>query len=79
MMQFVDDASTIEIINLLLIGLASFNAKLQVPSDISVEENFIPNENLTTQANLDKISKWTENREMRLNSEKTKCMNVNSL
>ena len=36
--KFVDDASTIEIINLLAIGLASFNAKHEVPSDMAVGE-----------------------------------------
>ena len=46
--KFVDDASSIEIINLLSIGLSTFNHKLEVPSDIAVGEYFIPKENLKT-------------------------------
>ena len=47
--KFVDDLSTLEIINLLNVGLSSFNAKLQVPSDISVDNYFIPGENFESQ------------------------------
>ena len=75
--KFVDDGSTIEIINLLLVGLSTFNHKLQIPSDMAVGQNYIPAENLETQSNLDKISEWTQGQQMKLNSEKTKYMIVN--
>ena len=75
--KFVDDASIIEIINLLAIGLASFNVKMAVPSDIAVGESFIPKENLTTQNSLQTISEWTEKQQMKLNSDKTKYMIIN--
>ena len=35
--KFVDDLSTLEIINLITIGLSSFNTKNQVPSDIPTQ------------------------------------------
>ena len=40
--KFVGDARIIEIINLLSIGLSTFNHKQEVPSDIPVGEYFIP-------------------------------------
>ena len=47
--KFVDDASMIEILHLLTIGMSSFYVKSQVPSDISVEKQFVHNSNLKTQ------------------------------
>ena len=47
--KFVDDASFLEILNLLSIGLASYNAKNQVPSDVPPEMAFLPPENCQTQ------------------------------
>ena len=44
--KFVDDLSTIEVINLLTIGLSSFNMKNQVPSDIPIHGQFVEGTNL---------------------------------
>ena len=75
--KFVDDASFLEILSLLSIGLASYNAKNQVPSDVPPEMAFLPPENCQTQTHLDRISKWTDENEMLLNSQKSKYMVIN--
>ena len=66
--KFEDDLSTLEKINLLSVGLASHNVRLQVPS--SPHGQLIPKENLKTQTYIDSISKWTSNQKMVLNEEK---------
>ena len=43
--KWVDDLTVLEIINLINIGISSFNAKIQIPNDISIEKLFIPKEN----------------------------------
>ena len=75
--KFIDDLSILEKINLLYIGLASYNYKSNVASDIIENGYFLPPENLKTQANLKKISEWTLNNKMLLNTFKTKTMNFN--
>jgi hypothetical protein len=40
--RFLDDLSVLEIVNLLTIGIASFNIKQQVPSDIPQHNQYIP-------------------------------------
>ena len=75
--KFVDDASFLEVLNLLSIGLSSFNAKLQVPTDLSPECFFLPTEFTTSQKTLNNITKWTKDNEMKLNCDKTKYMIMN--
>ena len=75
--KFVDDASFLEVLNLAVIGLASYNAKLQVPSDIPTCTNYLPPENFQTQTYLDTMCKWTNENEMLLNSDKSKYMLFN--
>ena len=74
---FVYDLSILEIINLLTIGLCSYNVKAHVASDIKSNATYIPSENLKSQTYLNSIIKWTDNQKMRLNEEKTKQMIVN--
>jgi hypothetical protein len=59
--KFVDDLSILEIVNLLTIGINSFNIKQQIPSDIPNHNQFIPPQNLKSQGWLDQIDDWTEN------------------
>ena len=75
--KFVDDLTTLEKINLLLIGLTSYNTKQQVPNDINESNLYIPSENLKSQHYLNEIHKWTENQKMELNEDKTKVMIFN--
>ena len=75
--KFVDDLSILEIVNLLTVGLTSFNLKQQIPTDIPVHNQYIPAENLVTQDWLNQINAWTEEKKMMVNEKKTKCMIFN--
>ena len=75
--KFVDDLSTLEIINLLTIGLSSFNMKPQVPNDIPVHGQFIENNKLVSQEYLDRLNQWSEDQKMIINQKKTKAMIFN--
>ena len=75
--KFVDDATVLEIINLMSIGLASHNFNTRVASNIPVDSHIIPAEHLESQKYLDKIHMWSVNQKMELNSEKTKIMLFN--
>ena len=75
--RFLDDLSILEIINLLMVGLTSYNLKQQVPNDIGVHNQFIPPQNLMTQCWLNGISEWTKKQKMKINGNKTKCMVFN--
>ena len=54
--KFVDDLTVLEIVNLLTIGLCSFNVKHQVTNDINQHNQFINQEDLKSQQYLDKTS-----------------------
>ena len=75
--KFVDDLTTLEIVNLLTIGLASFNIKSQVPNDIPTHNQFIPPDQLKSQEYLDNINKWTKQNKMLINQKKTKTIIFN--
>ena len=75
--KWVDDLTALEIINLLSIGMSSFNVRFSVPSDIPDHNGYIPPENLKTQYYLNEISKWTMRKKMKLNSAKSKIMIFN--
>ena len=75
--KFVDDLSTIVVINMLTIGLSSFYSKPQVASDIPVHRQFVKSTQLKSQAYLDQITKWTENQKMIISEKKTKAMLFN--
>ena len=75
--KFADDSSFVEVVNLAAVGLASFNAKHQVPSDIATDQFFLPPENIKTQEHLNRITDWADSRGMKLNHLKTKYMIIN--
>ena len=75
--KFVDDLSILEIINLLSIGLANYNCHNQVPSDIGIDSFFLDSKNIRSQKHLDKIQEWTENKLMKLNTQKSNYMIFN--
>ena len=58
-------------------GIAAFNFKHQVASDIGAHGNYLPSENFESQSYLEKIDKWTTDKKMKLNSEKCKYMVFN--
>ena len=57
--KFLDDLSILKLIYLISIGLTSYNALLQVPSDIPPNIDYIPPENLKSQKYLDEINEWS--------------------
>ena len=75
--KFVDDLSFLEIVQLLSAGLASYNIKAHVPSDVPTHNQIIPEKNLKTQEHLNVINAWTKRKKMKLNEKKTKSMIIN--
>ena len=54
-------------INLLSIGISSYNFKNHVASDVPTNGYFIESNNLNSQGYLDQISGWTRDNRMELN------------
>ena len=75
--KFIDDLSILEVINLLTIGLASYNFRQHVASDIPADGLFLDPKNMLTQEYLNSISDWTKANKMMLNKEKSKTMVFN--
>ena len=75
--KFVDDMSIIEVINLITTGISSYNFKHHIASDVGIDQKFIPKENLKSQQYLENIEKWTADKKMKLNQNKTKYMIFN--
>ena len=69
--KFVDDLTTLEVINLLTIGMSSFYMRHQVPSDIPLHGQFVEGKNLKSQQYLNQINDWTENQQMIISHKKT--------
>ena len=75
--KFIDDLSILETINLLTVGITSYNIKCHVPSDIPVQNVNIPAKSLVTQERIHKISQWTTKQKMLLNHNKSNIMILN--
>ena len=75
--KFVDDLSFLEIIYLINVGLASYNLKQHIPTNVPVHNQIIPAQNLRSQKDMEKIARWTKNQKMKLNLKKTKNMIFN--
>lgn len=75
--KYIDDLSILEVINLILNGISSYNVKQQVPSDIKIGNKFIHSTHFQTQDHLNKISEWTKEKEMKLNCKKSNYMIFN--
>ena len=54
--KFIDDLTILEIVNLLTVGLSSYNVKQQVPSDVLKNNQYIDPASLKSQGYLDEIS-----------------------
>ena len=75
--RFIDDLSVLEIVNLLTLGLTSFNLKIQVPNDIPIHNQYVAPQNLKSQQWLEEINTWTKNQKMKINEKKTNVMIFN--
>ena len=69
--KWLDDLSLLEVINLLTIGLSSYNVRAHVPNDIPVHNGFVAAENLQIQENINQIQIWTRKKLMKLNQKKS--------
>ena len=54
--KFVDDLSVLDIINLLSVGLSSYNFKHHVASDVGMDQHYLPSKNIKSQSHMDNIS-----------------------
>ena len=75
--KYDDDLTMLETVNLLTIGLSTFNFKSQIPNDIGDHNQYIDKENLQTQQYLTNISNWTDEKKMQINEKKSKIMIFN--
>ena len=70
--KFMDDLSILEVVNLLTIGISSYNTKQHVASDIPISNGFIANDNLKTQSYVNSICNWTSEQKKKLKFKKPK-------
>ena len=75
--KFIDDLSILEVVNLLTIGISSYNIKNHVPSDMPLSNLVLPSKNLKLHENLQTISDWTDKQKMKLNLKKSNAMIFN--
>ena len=64
--KFIDDLSLIKIINLIIQGLANFNCRMNLPSDITRGNNFLPPQNSNSQHYMNDLSSWTARKQIKL-------------
>ena len=60
--KFLDDLTILEIVNLLIVGISSFNLEVQVANDLPTHNQFIDPANLKSQSWLNEINLWTKNK-----------------
>ena len=75
--KYIDDLSILEVINLILAGISSYDVKQQVPSDIKVGNKFIHSSDIKSQSYINEITKWTKEHQMKLNCQKSNYMIFN--
>ena len=75
--KYQDDVTLIEVVNLLSVGIASYNSRQHVSSNLPVHNQVVDSGHLQSQKYLDKISEWTKSKKMKLNERKTKAMIFN--
>ena len=75
--RYIDDLSILEIINLISVGISSYNCKIHIPNDVKIGNAYIPPENLKSQNYLHKLEKWTGDKKMKLNCTQSKYMIFN--
>ena len=73
----MDDLTALEIINLLNIGLSSYNFKSHVASDIPSEALYVDSSNLKTQDYLHEMDRWSKDHQMIISKKKTKAIMFN--
>ena len=74
--KFVDDLLVLELINMIVVGLSSYNFKQHVASDIGINQLYLPAEHIQSETYMNNISEWTEKNKMKLNEKKSQVMIV---
>ena len=69
--------SLLELINLITCGIASYNFRNHVASDIAINQKFLPSQNCNSKTQLDSVKQWTDDKLMKVNKEKTKVIVFN--
>ena len=69
--KFVDDLTMLDIVNLVSIGISTYNFKYHIASDIGIDQNYISAEKLLSQNYFREIEEWTDKNKMKLNKEKS--------
>ena len=59
-LKYTDDLSILELTNLAMAGLSSYNVKQQLSSDIKSGNKFIYSANFKTQEYIEETSRWTK-------------------
>ena len=75
--KYFDDLTTLEVVNLLSIGLTSLNVKNHVPSDLPLHGQYLNSNQLKSQKYLEDLNQWSEDHKMIINQHKTKAMIFN--
>merc|ERR1711952_228286 len=75
--KYQDDVTLLEVVNLLSVGIASYNTKQHVSSTLPAHNQIVDNKHLQSQKYLHSINEWTISKKMKLNEKKTKCMIFN--
>ena len=75
--KWVDDLTTIEIVDLITVGLSSYNFREHVASDIPMHGQFVAPENLKTQKYISTLDTWSTEHNIKLNKKKTTIMLIN--
>ena len=75
--KWVDDLTVVEIVNMITVGLSSYNFQQHVASDIPVHGQFVSQDNLKTTQYIRLLDNWSHDHLMRHNKSKTKIMIIN--
>ena len=63
---WVDDLTTLEVINLITVGLSSYNFKNLVASDIPTHGQFVEPKNLKSQQYINTLNTWADKHKIML-------------
>ena len=75
--KFIDDFSVLEVLNLVMCGISTYNFKQHVASDVGCHGQYLPAENIGSQNYLNRIQSWTHEKQMALIKTKTTYMVIN--
>ena len=75
--KWVDDLTSLEVVDVINIGPSSYNFRRHVASDINVNILNVSQENWKTQHFIYALDSWSDNQQIMLHEKKTKIMLVN--